>query len=91
MVIGRFKYENSFNAAGKGLIVIGQVVSGMVRPGSYLRFKEDDAYKDAEIIRVEHGNRNDYAFVGLPLAPIANDYFDSENEELVGKVFDIIE
>ena len=88
--VGVFKLEDKFQVTGKNLVLMGQV-QGSVHPGSYIRFEEGGVFKNAKIERVDHGHRNDHAFVGLILDSAADKYFDVESEKLVGKEFDIVE
>ena len=65
--IGKFKIKDSFTVTGRGLIAIGEIIEGRVKPGCYTTINiglKDVSVKIAGVDMGNPGPRGEY-FVGL--------------------------
>ena len=64
--IAQFLFEDKFNLTGRGLVIMGQIVSGELSSGNSIYLVQNGDYKAIKITAIDFGHGpTRYHFVGL--------------------------
>ena len=63
--VAKFKFENSFQLSGRGLVITGQITDGSIKPGNSIYLEDDNNVSIIKVSGVEQGIIGKDGFVGL--------------------------
>ena len=92
--IGDFQIQSQVNIAGRGLVILGQILEGKVNAGSTIQFEVDGVNISMQIANVEFADNisERKSWVGLVVAPKNEDQKQFiQYKEIKEQIAEIIE
>ena len=65
--VGTFKIETSFNITDRGIVVLGQIIEGIPKVGSYISIDISGKEETIKIIGTQNGNPDENGIVKFGL------------------------